>query len=189
MERLPGGRLLTDERPSCVSHTRLPRPRCQQRELETRLQVESMADLLPRERRPNKKQLAMKRQEERVLYEAERYYAALDSEGASSSSSSRSSARYDAGGAAARARQNAAERVRRRRVGVEDLVVVRVVDRTALVLEIFARRATTRSGRLQVALALATYKTPRLTSMLRPGQQKGANFSTFKAHILSLIHI
>ena len=94
----------------------------QQRNLEKRLQVESMDDLLPRERRPNKKALAMERQYERL-------------------------ARGDvSGGASARARENKAERVRRR-TSSEDLVVVRVLDRTALVLEIFARRATTRGGR------------------------------------------
>ena len=114
----------------------------QQRNLEKRLQVESMDDLLPRERRPNKKALAMERQYERL-------------------------ARGDvSGGASARARENKAERVRRR-TSSEDLVVVRVLDRTALVLEIFARRATTRGGRLQVALAVCLYKTPRLSSMLR----------------------
>jgi len=39
---------------------------------------------------------------------------------------------------------------------------VKVVDRTALVLDIFARRARTREGRLQVELAQLTYLLPRL---------------------------
>jgi len=39
----------------------------------------------------------------------------------------------------------------------------KVVDRTALVLDIFARRAQTREGRLQVELAQLTYLLPRLT--------------------------
>lgn len=39
---------------------------------------------------------------------------------------------------------------------------VKVVDRTALVLDIFARRAQTREGRLQVALAQLSYLLPRL---------------------------
>lgn len=39
---------------------------------------------------------------------------------------------------------------------------VKVVDRTALVLDIFARRARTREGRLQVELAQVTYLLPRL---------------------------
>ena len=39
---------------------------------------------------------------------------------------------------------------------------VKVVDRTALVLDIFARRAQTKEGRLQVELAQVTYLLPRL---------------------------
>ena len=39
---------------------------------------------------------------------------------------------------------------------------VKVIDRTALVLDIFARRARTREGRLQVELAQMTYLLPRL---------------------------
>ncbi len=39
---------------------------------------------------------------------------------------------------------------------------LKVLDRTALVLDIFARRAQTREGRLQVALAQMTYLLPRL---------------------------
>jgi len=40
---------------------------------------------------------------------------------------------------------------------------LKVIDRTALVLDIFARRARTREGRLQVELAQMTYLLPRLT--------------------------
>jgi GTP-binding protein HflX len=40
---------------------------------------------------------------------------------------------------------------------------VKVLDRTALVLDIFARRARSREGRLQVELAQMTYMLPRLT--------------------------
>ena len=39
---------------------------------------------------------------------------------------------------------------------------LKVIDRTALVLDIFARRARTREGRLQVELAQMTYLLPRL---------------------------
>lgn len=39
---------------------------------------------------------------------------------------------------------------------------LKVLDRTALVLDIFARRAQTREGRLQVELAQSTYLLPRL---------------------------
>jgi 50S ribosomal subunit-associated GTPase HflX len=43
--------------------------------------------------------------------------------------------------------------------------VVNVVDRTALILDIFAQHAKTREGKLQVDLALHEYRKPRLTRM------------------------
>lgn len=46
----------------------------------------------------------------------------------------------------------------------EDLGV-RVIDRSALILDIFAQRARTREGRLQVELAQYKYLLPRLTGM------------------------
>lgn len=46
---------------------------------------------------------------------------------------------------------------------VERTLDLKVIDRTALVLDIFARRARTREGRLQVQLAQLTYLLPRLT--------------------------
>ena len=42
---------------------------------------------------------------------------------------------------------------------------VLVVDRTALILDVFARRAQTHEGRLQVELAQLQYRLPRLTRM------------------------
>lgn len=42
---------------------------------------------------------------------------------------------------------------------------VRVIDRSALILDIFAQRAQTREGRLQVELAQYRYLLPRLTGM------------------------
>ncbi len=45
---------------------------------------------------------------------------------------------------------------------VEDALKVKVLDRTALILDIFAMRARTREGRLQVALAQSEYLLPRL---------------------------
>jgi len=46
---------------------------------------------------------------------------------------------------------------------VEDAVQVRVIDRTQLILDIFARHARTREGQLQVELAQLEYLLPRLT--------------------------
>jgi GTP-binding protein HflX len=45
---------------------------------------------------------------------------------------------------------------------LEEIVGRRVIDRTALILDIFARRARTREGQLQVELAQLEYRLPRL---------------------------
>lgn len=46
---------------------------------------------------------------------------------------------------------------------LEKMLHVRVLDRTALILDIFAQHAHTREGRLQVELAQLEYRLPRLT--------------------------
>ncbi len=46
---------------------------------------------------------------------------------------------------------------------LEKLLKARVLDRTALILDIFAQHARTREGRLQVELAQLEYRLPRLT--------------------------
>lgn len=48
---------------------------------------------------------------------------------------------------------------------IEELTKVRVLDRSQLILDIFAQRAQTREGRLQVELAQLKYTLPRLTGM------------------------
>lgn len=48
---------------------------------------------------------------------------------------------------------------------LEEALGVKVLDRTALILDIFARRARTHEGRLQVEVALLEYRLPRLTRM------------------------
>ncbi|NJN97632.1 MAG: GTPase HflX, partial [Anaerolineales bacterium] len=48
---------------------------------------------------------------------------------------------------------------------LEKQLTVKVVDRTALILDIFARHARTREGQLQVELAQYEYRLPRLTRM------------------------
>lgn len=48
------------------------------------------------------------------------------------------------------------------RRGLEDVVKVKVVDRTALILDIFAQHASSREGKAQVALAQMEYMLPRL---------------------------
>ena len=46
---------------------------------------------------------------------------------------------------------------------IEDLVEERIVDRTQLILDIFAQHANTREGKLQVELAQLRYRLPRLS--------------------------
>src|SRR5699024_4894366 len=48
------------------------------------------------------------------------------------------------------------------RRGLEDIVGVKVVDRTALILDIFAQHAKSREGKTQVELAQLEYLLPRL---------------------------
>ncbi|MDQ3513153.1 MAG: GTPase HflX [Chloroflexota bacterium] len=48
---------------------------------------------------------------------------------------------------------------------LEQALDVKVIDRTALILDVFARRAQTHEGRLQVELAQLQYRLPRLTRM------------------------
>ena len=48
---------------------------------------------------------------------------------------------------------------------LEELVKVKVIDRTVLILDIFAQHARTHEGRLQVELAQLEYQLPRLTRL------------------------
>ncbi|MCI2058380.1 MAG: GTPase HflX [Oscillibacter sp.] len=54
-----------------------------------------------------------------------------------------------------------------------DLLGVQVLDRTGLILDIFAQRARTREGRLQVELAQYQYLLPRLTGMWTHLERQG----------------
>jgi GTP-binding protein HflX len=48
---------------------------------------------------------------------------------------------------------------------IEDIVSVRVIDRTTLILDIFSKHARTREAKLQVELAQLEYRFPRLVGM------------------------
>ncbi|MEZ4530181.1 MAG: GTPase HflX [Thermomicrobiales bacterium] len=48
---------------------------------------------------------------------------------------------------------------------LEKALDVKIIDRTALILDVFAKRAQTHEGRLQVELAQLEYRLPRLTGM------------------------
>ncbi|MBO5076333.1 MAG: GTPase HflX [Clostridia bacterium] len=82
---------------------------------------------------------------------------------------------------------------------LEDALNVRVIDRTALILDIFAARAQSAEGKLQVELAQQKYRLPRLTGKgielsrlgggigtRGPGESK---LETDRRHINRKIHI
>ena len=48
---------------------------------------------------------------------------------------------------------------------LEELLEVQVIDRTMLILEIFASRAVTNEGKLQTELATLQYRLPRLAGL------------------------
>ncbi|NLK91046.1 MAG: GTPase HflX [Clostridiales bacterium] len=61
---------------------------------------------------------------------------------------------------------------------LEDILNVNVIDRTVLILDIFAQRANTKEGRLQVELAQLKYRLPRLIGLGRQLSQLGAGIGT-----------
>jgi GTP-binding protein HflX len=61
---------------------------------------------------------------------------------------------------------------------IEKAVPARVVDRTQLILDIFARHARTREGQLQVELAQLEYLLPRLAGRGREMSQLGGGIGT-----------
>ncbi len=48
---------------------------------------------------------------------------------------------------------------------IEEILDIRVIDRTTLILDIFAQRARTKEGKLQVELAQQKYRLPRLVGL------------------------
>lgn len=58
---------------------------------------------------------------------------------------------------------------------LEDILQTRVIDRTELILRIFAQRAHTREGKLQVELARLTYELPRLMSVYTKFEQQAGH--------------
>ena len=66
----------------------------------------------------------------------------------------------------------------RQQRNLEDLLKVKVIDRTALILDIFARRAQTSEGKLQVELAQHQYILPRLAGQWSHLERLGAGIGT-----------
>ena len=61
---------------------------------------------------------------------------------------------------------------------LEDIIGVTVLDRSALILDIFAQRAKTKEGRLQVELAQYKYLLPRLSGMGASLSRQGGGIGT-----------
>lgn len=61
---------------------------------------------------------------------------------------------------------------------LEDRLGVKVIDRTILILDIFAKRAVTKEGKLQVELAQLQYRLPRLTGFGNALSRLGAGIGT-----------
>ena len=61
---------------------------------------------------------------------------------------------------------------------LEDIMGVTVLDRSALILDIFAQRAKTKEGRLQVELAQYQYLLPRLSGMGTSLSRQGGGIGT-----------
>lgn len=63
-------------------------------------------------------------------------------------------------------------------VNLEEALLVKVIDRTALILDIFARHAHTREGQLQVDLAQSQYLLPRLAGQWSHLERLGGGIGT-----------
>lgn len=61
---------------------------------------------------------------------------------------------------------------------LEERLNVRIIDRTILILDIFASRAVSREGKLQVELAQLQYRLPRLTGFGKSLSRLGAGIGT-----------
>ena len=61
---------------------------------------------------------------------------------------------------------------------LEDRLKIKVIDRTALILDVFASRARTREGRLQVELAQHEYLLPRLAGQWKHLERLGGGIGT-----------
>ena len=66
----------------------------------------------------------------------------------------------------------------RQQRNLEEALQVKVIDRVALILDIFARRAHTREGQLQVELAQHQYLLPRLAGQWRHLERLGGGIGT-----------
>lgn len=61
---------------------------------------------------------------------------------------------------------------------LEDILKIKVIDRTALILDVFAQRARTREGQLQIDLAQTEYLMPRLAGQWSHLERLGGGVGT-----------
>ena len=61
---------------------------------------------------------------------------------------------------------------------LQDIVPAKIIDRTRLILDIFAQRARTREGKLQVELAQLNYMLPRATEKFGRFEQQTGGIGT-----------
>lgn len=61
---------------------------------------------------------------------------------------------------------------------IEEVVGIKIIDRTTLILDIFAQRALSKEGKLQVELAQLNYRLPRLYGMGGQMSRTGAGIGT-----------
>lgn len=61
---------------------------------------------------------------------------------------------------------------------LEEILKCRVIDRTILILDIFASRATSKEGKLQVELAQLEYRMPRLLGFGKSLSRLGGRIGT-----------
>ena len=66
----------------------------------------------------------------------------------------------------------------RQQRNLEEMLEVKVIDRTALILDVFARKARTREGQLQVELAQHKYLLPRLVGQWSHLERLGGGIGT-----------
>ncbi len=61
---------------------------------------------------------------------------------------------------------------------IEEILEVKVIDRTSLILDIFAQRALSKEGKLQVELAQLKYRLPRLLGLGKQMSRTGGGIGT-----------
>ena len=67
---------------------------------------------------------------------------------------------------------------------LEELLDIKVMDRTLIILDIFAARATTSEGKIQVELAQLKYQQTRLAGTMRHALRNVCSLSSTSSHFM-----